>query len=110
MSEAKKKESSVIRELNAITLGALRELADSVDANHLLNVQFGITKRTADAIRRLTIDDIWRVVDQIGETFLFSARNADDTLFQLIRSGVAENDVFVLAKLRSVAAAKFSLG
>lgn len=102
--------SSIIRELNAITLGGIREIADGPDGDHQLSVQFGISKRTAEAVRKLRIDDLWRIVDQIGDTFLFAARNADDTLYQLIRSGVADSDVFVLAKLRTVAAAKTAMG
>ena len=75
--------SSIIRELNAITLGAIREIADGPDGDHQLSVQFGVSKRTAEAVRKLRIDDLWRIVDQIGDTFLFAARNADDTLYQL---------------------------
>jgi hypothetical protein len=101
---------SIIQELNAITIGAIRELASEEDGEHHLAVQFGISRRTVDAVKKLRIEDVWKIVDQLGDTFLFAARNADDTLFRLIRSGIAENDIFILAKLRTTAASKTKAG
>lgn len=101
---------ATVRELNALTLGAIRIIADGPDGDHQVCVQFGISKKTADAVRKLRIDEMWKIVEQIGDNFLFAARNADDTLYQLIRSGVAEPDVFMLSKLRSVIASKTAMG
>lgn len=105
-----KSTEGVIRDLNAITLSSLREIADGPDGDHQLQQQFGITKRTAAAIRLLKLEDIWRIATLLGSTYLFAAKNADFSLFQMIREGLADPDIFVLAKLRSTAAAKIGGG
>lgn len=105
-SEDEKRYREALRELNTITLGTIREVADGPDGDHRVCIQFGISRRTADAIRKLSFAQLEHVGQLVGDTFLFAARNADDTLYQLIRSDVAPSDVFLLMKLRTTASGK----
>lgn len=87
-------------------LGGIRQIADMPDGAHHLKIQFGIDSKTTEAVRELRMGDISKIADNLGDTFLFAAKRPNGTLYQLVRSGLPENDVFVLSRLSSVIAEK----
>lgn len=104
--ENMKTQQAIFKDLNAIVLGAMREVAEMEDGYHQLAIQFGISKETADALKKLSLAEMWEVVEKMSGTFLFAARNVDSTLYQLVRNNVPQNDVALLTKLRATAASK----
>ena len=95
------------QDLNLIILLMIQKLGkDEVNGMHSAMCQFGLSPKTIQAVVRLSVGDLKQVVVKFGNNFMFASKKADDTIYQLIRSGVAADDVFIIAKLRSLAAEK----
>lgn len=99
--------STLVSTANLAALYAAWDLAnqpeDGLDkAAH----RFGLEKKTAKALAAMTSLELEEIAEKFGAIFIFAAKNYNNTLYALTRDGKAENDVFTLARMSTLAASR----
>lgn len=104
MNETNKKAINDLNYLNHLVLLAIYDLAsDGTDESEsVLICQFGITKKTASALRNYSTEDIKSIAEQLGDVFIFAKNRYDDILYNLCRNGVPAKDHIVMARLACI--------